>query len=93
MTAPPAPPRVAERVLSAVLGSSEAADAILGDLHEEHAVQGAAANGSSRWRVRMAGTRGRQHASAVTSLPGRRRHVSLASGRSRRHFHITETPS
>ena len=39
MTPPLAPPRLAERVLSAVLGSREAADAILGDLHEEHAVR------------------------------------------------------
>ena len=33
------PPRFAERALWGVLGGGAAADGILGDLHEEHAVR------------------------------------------------------
>ena len=39
MTPPLAPPRFAERLLSEVLGTGACADAILGDLHEEHATR------------------------------------------------------
>ena len=91
MTPPLAPPRLAQRVLSAVLGSREAADAILGDLHEEHAVR-ARQRRLFRWRVRMLGClRGSMHRRSLRYPAAR--HGCFASGRSRRDFLVTETPS
>ena len=91
MTPPLAPPRFAERLLSAVLGSGDAPTRSSGTCMRS-TPPGRVSHGASRSCARMAGTRGRRHASAVTLPPGRRP-ASFAAVRLRRHFHVTETRS
>jgi putative ABC transport system permease protein len=81
MSAAPAPPRLAVRLLERVLGNDPAARAILGDLQEDFArvVRARGAGAARRWHWREALLLSGGHAALRTLRTGRRGVAAMAS--------------